>query len=757
MHRRILLTALAAAYAFHAIIAPAGDMLSLASAQTPPPAESGATPIFKDGNVVGLSNPEGDTEAGCGPLSFFCKGQKLFGWVTQAIMYLILYIGGIIVTLSVGLINILIAMSSEVASSLLVQTGFTISLSIANLGFVLAIIFIGFGTMLRLHEYEMKKSIRNLIFAAVLVNFSFAITGVILDFTNILASFFIAKIGGGDGFFTSVNNFAANIASALHIQNLTNVRSFTQDAVGLGGAIDFAMSYLPNMLSIFLAVVFTILSAIVMFGIGLMLLVRYLYLTILLILMPLAWLCLAIPELSKYWQEWWHKFLQWTFFLPAVTFFLYLALFGANSLGEKIGTLKDVFADPALAVDAKIAQKNGLIGFLDTIIVLGLLTSALIAAQKLGIEGAGVAMQAADKVKGWAVGQVTSRVKVRATGLTRTQLGQNVASRLQQFSAGAAAKGTDFTIWKPKTYKKAGWAGVGAITKPARELGYATESGIGVKQGENLVKEAEANQKGFSPSQLAARIPDMQDHEKVAAFAKLMKDKNLDIVPNLATYMKGNLAEIFKAYGKEKEYKDLEKTVGFSREVLTAKSGDARTMAMDDFRKKLGIKDYDKQQGNLFGSKPVYGLTEAEHEEIRNLAARSIFNNAPGAISKIRAALKGDDLDQFQEDLDNFIDAFERESLPKEVREGSTKEKIKYIEREMPKKANLIRGWYNARKNFAGSLLGGSGDHGEEHGEGHGEEHHEEKHEAPAKPAGGEGSKGGGAKGGGGGDHGGHH
>lgn len=344
---------------------------------------------------------------------------SLLGFIVGTVNYLIGVIGSIFVQIGAYLIDWGIAINTNIVNDSFVARGFGVTLDIVNLGFVLAIILISFATILRLESYDMKKMLWKLIVAALLVNFSLTIAGVFLDFTGVFSQFFIDRVGGATGFSTALTN-------AFQPQNLLETSGKGLEAIG---------NDLNNMASIiaslFFTVFFTIIVAIVMIGTAVMIFLRYIHVTILLILMPFAWLFWVLPFYSHLAGKWWDNFLRWTFFMPAALFFIYLAMMlasappGQTALTEATRTAEATLAaEKEAAKTSDIVKKADVTGRLlesqgapgDTIkkdfftnigkmmAVIGILVGGLMAANSLGIEGAGAAMALAGKTKGWVTG-----------------------------------------------------------------------------------------------------------------------------------------------------------------------------------------------------------------------------------------------------------------------------------------------------------------------------------------------------------------
>jgi len=341
-------------------------------------------------------------EDSCG-INIFCAVRKAIQAYSFSILSFILSGAGYIFAVFAWLLQFLIQETGNLIQSEFVRLGFRITLGVTNLGFVLAIIVIAFATILRLEKYEMKQLLLKLIVAAVAVNFSLAIAGVILDFTNVFSYYFIEVIApqNAPGGYAA---FGDEIARGIQIQKLTEVKA--EGLIPVAGDIfEFSDAAVSFAISLLFAILFTILSAIVMGGVALMLLYRYIAITVLLVLMPLAWLFWVIPNFSNLARQWWTTFLRWAFFLPGVTFFLMLAILSMRGVDTVItDSYTKNPTQAASALETHFAQNNGATGFLQIIVKLGLLAGALIAGNAMGIKGSSGALGVAKSAKNWAIG-----------------------------------------------------------------------------------------------------------------------------------------------------------------------------------------------------------------------------------------------------------------------------------------------------------------------------------------------------------------
>ncbi len=179
------------------------------------------------------------------------------------------------------------------------------------------------------------------------------------------------------------------------------------------GAGDFTRA----VLSLIFSAIFLAITALTFITIGILLVIRYIYLAILLIALPLAWLMWIFPKLNHYFAQWWGLFLRWTFFPAISIFFIYLALQSVNLTANgdvaSIGPMSKFDAKATAAsmkndpVTGFIVQSGSVILLqtaLDELLMAGLCLGGLYAANALSIKGADTALGAAKWVGGQAKG-----------------------------------------------------------------------------------------------------------------------------------------------------------------------------------------------------------------------------------------------------------------------------------------------------------------------------------------------------------------
>lgn len=332
--------------------------------------------------------------------------------VSCALYYVTLTINsilGILVAIAAKITAIALEFNSFVGSdeNKTVQLGFNLTLALANLGFVAAIVVIAVATILRQQTYGVKQLLWKLVVAALLVNFSLTITGAILNFSDQLTTYFVNATdptGGGAGDYLA---FVGKISSSFASQGLfqpPDPDAPTWNSI-LPPGIDVAASimdqFFTGILNMVFSAIFLVIIAITFLALGILLMIRYVYLSILLILMPLAWLMWIFPAFKNMWHKWWQHFLKWVFFAPIVMFFLYLALYTALNQSSWVEAHAGIIGgenDPSTT----LAITTGNVGVVQSlgkiIITIGLVLGGLFAAHSLSITGATVAIGAASGI-----------------------------------------------------------------------------------------------------------------------------------------------------------------------------------------------------------------------------------------------------------------------------------------------------------------------------------------------------------------------
>jgi hypothetical protein len=328
----------------------------------------------------------------------------------QVIAYILAWIFGAVIAVEAWFIGVVLNINAGIMQTSFVQTGFSVSLSVANLAFVLGIIVIALATILRIENYSIKKMLWKLVVMAILVNFGLVIISPIFALSNTFTQYFLNSLpGGGSG--TSLNSFGQTMASKFNpgamfapVANPTQGTGSNLAPLGLPATGDVPVG--ATMVPIF-SLIFTILDFIlIVFVLGafiVMLMIRYIYIAILAILLPFAWAAWVFPSFSSMFSKWWNKFLQWTFFAPIFMFFLYLALATIGGSNNADALNNTDYTGAGNTTFAAIMNFFGsgfrpiITNFLQEMVLAGLIIGGMIAADSMGVKFAGATVDFAKK------------------------------------------------------------------------------------------------------------------------------------------------------------------------------------------------------------------------------------------------------------------------------------------------------------------------------------------------------------------------
>lgn len=347
-------------------------------------------------------------------------GATFVNYIANAISYLLAQLAAVIFNFAGMFVNVTLDLNAQVTQTPLARTGWAIVRDIANMGFVLVIVIIAIMTILKFEQYGVKKLLPKLIAAAIIINFSFAIAGVIIDFSNVLTNFFYSRV--------AANNFgiAENLAGAFNPQTLSAPPA--QDNFNLDQQSQTFLETLgTNVLKLIFIVVFTLAGALTLFALAFMLLVRYLHLIFLLVIAPIIWLFWVFPGLGGEFNRWWKSFFKWSFFAPASAFFLYLALVSVADLNKIIGSTTKNSGYGSSDLMHLLGQGAQMF------VLVGIMLGGIIIAQEMGITGAGAAMGIAKKAGSGASAWAKQRSLRYGTAPLRTDLGRRVTGGMQKF------------------------------------------------------------------------------------------------------------------------------------------------------------------------------------------------------------------------------------------------------------------------------------------------------------------------------------
>ncbi len=578
--------------------------------------------------------------------------STVFGWGANTMGLIMGFIGGVLFTLAGWLVSFALNINESLLSSPTVNVGWQIVLGFTNLGFVLAIIIIAFATIFRRESYTMKQVLWKLIFAALLVNFSLMIAGIFINVADGLTHFFLQKTA------SDPTQFAVSLAGMFKAQALLKFSETVTANNTLTGVVEGSIgTILPIIASVFFVAIFTFLGALTLLAIAIMLLIRYIYLGILLVLAPIVWLLWIFPGTNQYWKQWWQQFIRWSFFAPISMFFFYLAMMAMKGQPEYINKVLQQTGQGQISI--KIGTE--VIG--NMIIVIGLLLGGLIAANKLGISFAGTAI-------GWA--QSTGKIFGSWVGRKGLQYGPGVLLGRKGPGKDDKSNAERIQEWAANRKTPIGRWGAGLIAGGTARLATAG--------GEDLFNRAKKQLEAKSLLELRNIEATTLDTPTRMAAQQKLKDMGQLGKQDLTRLLTIEQKKKYNSYGQGKSFGEIEKSVGRSVEMMSAAmKNDIKGLrkATEEFTSKLKMEDMGKKGhwNDIYSGKAKFGLDEKTNTLIAEELTGSLAKKLPGAFMKIRPQIEGGNQGTFKEILNGQLDIIEKtdKELVNSIKESLSK------------------------------------------------------------------------------------
>lgn len=279
------------------------------------------------------------------------------GWVAMKVFALIVWI----------------SQYNDFVTSPAVTKGWVLVRDICNMFFVVILLVIAFAQILGVQKYSMKTLLPKVLIAAVLVNFSKLLCGLMIDMAQVVMMTFVNGYQATAG---------ANLIQGLGLTKLLQLNeAATTEGAGTGPKASEIMLALVIAIFIIIATIF------VAFFIALLLLLRIVTLWILVVLSPAAFALSTVPFGQGKYNEWWQKF-GWNVAVgPFMAFFLWLSLLIMSNPEEMMGA-NNKMTEASQGIEQKAGGQAGQISYLNNIaqaaIGLAMLFASLVVAQEAG-------------------------------------------------------------------------------------------------------------------------------------------------------------------------------------------------------------------------------------------------------------------------------------------------------------------------------------------------------------------------------------
>ncbi len=303
-----------------------------------------------------------------------------------------------------------------------------------NLFFIFGLVYIGFKMILNSDDSNTRRWLVNLILAALLVNFSLFITKFAVDVSNQLATE-IAVNGflkddsvspGSDTIAPYQVNMAGDIMNRLGISKAWDWQSGQNQS---NDGQPYSIAYIVANGVMFLVAAFVFAAG------GLLLMIRFVVLCLFMIISPLMFIGWILPPLGDTVSKYWKMFLSRAFFAPIYFLFLYFSLRILDTMRQssllKGGDAGKQTTSISANYGSDVANASGatdatLVPFF--IVACVFMIASLVAANKLGADGAGHAVSMGKKTSQWAGRSLKKGAGTMSFG-TAGMVGRNTVGR----------------------------------------------------------------------------------------------------------------------------------------------------------------------------------------------------------------------------------------------------------------------------------------------------------------------------------------
>lgn len=536
------------------------------------------------------------------------KIMSLFAWL----------LGVAAITLDNAVYYTVVTMGKFVNSLSAVGVTWRIMRDIGNIFIIFGFLAIGISIILNTERMGYgKKMLPMLIVAAVFLNFSLFITEAVIDVGNLFATQFYTQINGGNP--AGVKSFDAG---SLRVSN-EGISNKVMNQLGLqtiyGDAAvnkDIFKGGNPWFIG-FMGIILFMIAAFVFFSLAFILIARFVILLFLIIIAPIGFAGLAVPQLAGTAKQWWDTLFQQTITAPVLLLLLYVAL--AVITDEKFLTS---FGQTSTWTGFATGNLDGFASMMISFIVaMGLLLAVVILSKKLSAFGAGHASALAGKLTGMSiaaaapgwVGRHTVGFGARtvAKGLGSTRFGRSFVGRHVVDTLDKKVAGASFDVRNTSLGKAS--AGVGLNLGKGQTGGYT----------------ADLKARTESYERAADRIKgrDQTEEEKRILAATEKKQKEAESEHGTIESSRNKAAQEVEA--RKAEVARLESGVfypGKDEELRTARLGlsagetalaDAvKELAKAETNKKAAIAEHDTKKAEIERATSVKAAQEAYAKEL---------------------------------------------------------------------------------------------------------------------------------------------
>ncbi len=292
--------------------------------------------------------------------------------------------------------------------------------NLCNMLYLFILLYIAIGTMFGIGGTS--KLLTKLVIAALLTNFSLVISGIIIDFSQVLMHSFFST--GFEQSFKPGTQILSNLQDAWKVGKDFSMKELF-DKVGEFLWSKDLTELINDMIKIMGLIIFSLVLVVTFVTITTLLVIRIVALWILLIVSPAAFASNVLPQTERYWKEWLETFTKYAFSGPILIFFLWLAIKVSEKVSNNSQLLKlkeNVPDGNALRYTFYVLlAENATVVFQLLVLVL-IVWAGILIANKFGIRGAKSLDQLMNSTKR-VPGNITRRIG-KATNIASQAIGR---------------------------------------------------------------------------------------------------------------------------------------------------------------------------------------------------------------------------------------------------------------------------------------------------------------------------------------------
>lgn len=321
---------------------------------------------------------------------FSTSAGEFFGWLIKLIFEFFNYIATLIMELGAQFLDFSIQFVVNGDNYRLggIYRGWTIFRDLVDMLFIFVILYAAIMTILQLSSFNTRQVIVNLIIVGLLLNFSFFLTGFVIDVGNSTARIIYDAITPGTSTIGATLTRNMNISKVFETASAFDPGQWTL-------AVAYAMSAVFN-----LAAAFVFISGAALF------VIRYVILAFVLMLSPLAFAALILPQTQGRWKQWLNELIRNTFVAPIYLLVIALVIGIANApslLTQSAAAGTAVTTNGATEqLGNPLLSTPGLV--INFAIIIGLMVAALSVSKSIAGTAAGVSTKWAGKAVGIGAG-----------------------------------------------------------------------------------------------------------------------------------------------------------------------------------------------------------------------------------------------------------------------------------------------------------------------------------------------------------------